>query len=171
MPAMLGYGALYVLHGGLLHGGAPMSKHTPGPWEVWSGPQYVGGGADLCIGAGKDWLANMDHRNCVNREAHMCGGDIPPCKREPDTAICSTAGCRCTDECPEENHITEEQRANANLIAAAPDLLEALKVAHGFVAAFSGYYQVAYETGAQIHPKHQEALDQIAAALARAEGR
>lgn len=101
-----------------------MSGHTPGPWEVWDGPEYVGGGADLCIGAGEDWLANMDHRNCVNREAHLCGGDIPPCKSEPNTSICSTSGCRCTDECQVENHITEEQRANAHLIAAAPELYD-----------------------------------------------
>jgi hypothetical protein len=37
MPAVLIYGALRVLHGGLLHGGAPMSKHTPGPLvRLWT---------------------------------------------------------------------------------------------------------------------------------------
>jgi len=107
-------------------------KATPGPWSVWSGPDYVGGGADLCIGAGETWLANMDHRNCVNREQHMCGGSFEPCKREGDTDVCSTSGCRCGDECPEANHISEEQMANARLIAAAPDLLEA---ARGMVTA------------------------------------
>jgi len=109
---------------------ARADKATKGPWEVWDGPVYVGGGADLCIGAGETWLANMDHRNCVNREQHMCGGDIPPCKREGDTDICSTTGCRCSGECPEENHISEEQKANADLIASArtdvPRLAEAL---------------------------------------------
>ena len=104
-----------------------MSKHTAGPWEVWSGPDYVGGGADLCIGAGETWLANMDHRHCINREQHQCGGSFEPCRREENTQICSTSGCRCGGECPEANHISEEQMANARLIAAAPDLLEALR--------------------------------------------
>jgi hypothetical protein len=107
-----------------------MAKHTAGPWQVWSGPSYVGGGADICIGAGETWLANMDHRNCINSERHVCGGDFEPCKRERDTQICSTAGCRCGDVCPEENHISEEQMANARLIASAPDLLAALKEYH-----------------------------------------
>ena len=104
-------------------------KYTSGPWSVWSGPDYVGGGADLCIGAGETWLANMDHRNCINREQHQCGGTFEPCRCEGDTDICSTSGCRCGGECPEANHISEEQMANARLIAAAPDLLEALKKA------------------------------------------
>lgn len=98
---------------------ARAEQATEGPWEVWDGPSYVGGGADLCIGAGETWLANMDHRNCVNQEQHQCGGSIPPCKRKPDTDICSTTGCRCSGECPEENHISEEQKANADLIASA----------------------------------------------------
>lgn len=104
-------------------------KFTPGPWQVWSGPSYVGGGADLCIGAGETWLANMDHRNCVNREQHVCGGKFEPCRMEPDTDICSTSGCRCGEECPEENHISEEQLANAHLIAASPTLLAAAQKA------------------------------------------
>lgn len=37
-------------------------KATKGPWKQWRGPQYVGGGEDICIGAGDTWLANMDHR-------------------------------------------------------------------------------------------------------------
>lgn len=65
----------------------------------------------------------------------------------------------------------DECRDNAHLMAAAPELLDVAKMALGFVAAFSGYYQVAYETGAQIHPRHQEALDQISAAISKAEGR
>ena len=59
----------------------------------------------------------------------------------------------------------------ARLIAAAPDMYEALKVALGFVAAFAGYYQVAYETGSDYHPKHKEAIAQVRAALAKADGR
>jgi hypothetical protein len=112
-----------------------MAKHTAGPWQVWSGPSYVGGGADLCIGAGETWLANMDHRNCINSERHVCGGDFEPCKREKNTDICSTVGCRCGDVCPEENHISEEQMANARLIASAPELLEALRSLMGTVKA------------------------------------
>jgi len=85
------------------------AKFTPGPWSVWPGPAYVGGGEDLCIGAGKTWLANMDHRRCQGRDYHF--RELADCKLEPDSDICSFT-----------NEITEEQRANARLIAAAPDL-------------------------------------------------
>ena len=132
-------------------------KATPGPWSVWSGPDYVGGGADLCIGAGETWLANMDHRNCVNREQHLCGGTFEPCRREGDTDICSTSGCRCGGECPEANHISEEQMANARLISAAPDLLEACK----------GVYDEHEHDHA---PRQCFVCDKLAAAIAKAEG-
>lgn len=30
---------------------------TSGPWCIWDGPAYVGGGHDLCIGAPNDvWI-------------------------------------------------------------------------------------------------------------------
>lgn len=41
---------------------------SAGPWRVWNGPEFCGGGHDLCIGAGENWLANMDHRAHPNRE-------------------------------------------------------------------------------------------------------
>ena len=107
---------------------------TPGPWDVWGGPSYVGGGADLCIGAGESWLANMDHRNCVNREQHIRGGNVPPCHPEENTDICSTEGCRCSGECPVADHISAEQRSNADFIAhARTDLPCLLSLAEGLI--------------------------------------
>lgn len=69
----------------------------------------------MCIGAGDTWLANMDHRSCQNY-AHHIGCHDEGCKRESDANICTI-----------DTDITDEQRANARLIAAAPDLLAACK--------------------------------------------
>jgi len=82
-------------------------NHTPGPWKLWRGPQYVGGGEDICIGAGDTWLANMDHRypRCENVYARDHNDD--------ECDICTI----------DSGEITAEQLANANLIAAAPELL------------------------------------------------
>jgi hypothetical protein len=90
------------------------AQHTPGPWKVWEGPRYVGGGADLCIGRGDTWLANMDHR-------------VPRCSQIHEDGHFDNDQCDiCTID---SGKITDEQRANALLIAAAPDLLSALKTA------------------------------------------
>jgi hypothetical protein len=87
-----------------------LAGFTPGPWCVWEGPLYEGGGADLCIGAGETWLANMDHR-------------MPRCPQILD-------GGHKSDECDictiDAHGITDEQRANARLISAAPDMYEVL---------------------------------------------
>jgi hypothetical protein len=92
---------------------AKAEKATEGPWKIWNGPEYVGGGADLCIGAGDKWLSNMDHRNCQNRLHHLgCHDD--GCKLEGDADVCSFT-----------SEISEEQSANAALIAAARTLLPA----------------------------------------------
>lgn len=87
-------------------------SYTKGPWKVWDGWGYEGGGKDLCIGAGEEWIANMDHRP-------------PRCEDFWNNG-------HTTENCPicviDAGIITEEQEANARLIAAAPELLEALKV-------------------------------------------
>lgn len=88
---------------------------TSGPWCVWDGPQYVGGGEDLCIGAGKKWLANMDHRFCASIRDATFG----PRECDPDTMTCDI----CTIDA---GKITEEERANAAFIAAARDAVPAL---------------------------------------------
>ena len=87
---------------------------TKGPWKVWDGPSYCGGGADLCIGQGEKWLCNMGHRQV---EGHNPG--------------CETKGCViCFD-------ITKEQQANAELIADArtdiPALLDRIEELEMFV--------------------------------------
>ena len=89
------------------------AKHTPGPWLIWRGPQYVGGGEDICIGRGDQWLANMDHRQprCpqIMEGGHLCD--------ECDI---------CTIDAPS---ISKQQLTNARLMSAAPDLLAACKQA------------------------------------------
>ena len=85
-------------------------SHTPGPWEIWRGPQYEGGGEDICIGRGETWLANMDHRN------PRCAQILESGHKHSDCDICSI----------DSGGISAEQLANARLIAAAPELLEVL---------------------------------------------
>jgi len=92
----------------------PKRPWTPGPWGLWRGPQYVGGGEDICIGAGKEWLANMDHRR------PSCQNVLSPGHMDDECDICSI----------DSGEISREQLANAHLIVAAPELFEALQ---GFV--------------------------------------
>lgn len=87
---------------------------TSGPWCVWDGPEYVGGGRDLCIGSGGDkWIANMDERNCRTLDQSKAHGDEHDA---PDVCpICSLGS----------DDITKEQRGTADFIAAARTLLPA----------------------------------------------
>jgi hypothetical protein len=83
---------------------ARVEAATKGPWNVWPGPEYVGGGEDMCIGAGEQWLANMDHR-------------VPRCPQimddgHPDDDQCDI----CSLDSP---RISKEQDANAEFIAHA----------------------------------------------------
>lgn len=89
---------------------------TPGPWAVWDGPKYCGGGADLCIATGDgsdEWLANMDHRWNHFAGSHNHHED----NHAPD------AHC---DICSFSDDITEEQRATAAFIATARTAMPAL---------------------------------------------
>lgn len=65
---------------------------------------------------------------------------------------------------------SQEREANARLIAAAPDMLAALKQAEAFVIAWAASYQYQHELKA-FHEKHQETFDLTRAAIAKAEGR
>lgn len=76
---------------------------TDGPWDVWRGPQYVGGGEDLCIGRGDEWLANMDHRE-------------PRCAQISDDGHFDSNCNICTVD---SEPISVEQKANADFIAHA----------------------------------------------------
>lgn len=102
---------------------------TPGPWRIWDGPEYVGGGRDLCVGAGEQWLANMDHRHSDHHDKIVCDYN-----HNENCDICSL----------QSDPITKEQETNARFIAVArtavPELiarvreleeqLELLKQAH-----------------------------------------
>jgi hypothetical protein len=96
---------------------------TAGPWRVWDGPSYEGGGADLCIGAGEAWLANMDHRRCeYKRMLAMREFDTPhkmdvTCDPPGQCDVCSIV---------DDDEITVEQRANAEFIAQARSIIPEL---------------------------------------------
>jgi len=87
-----------------------LNNATKGPWAIWKGPEYEGGGADLCIGAGETWLANMDHR-------------VPRCPQILDNGHLSNECDICSID---GGIITDEQRANAELIKNSPDDLRYL---------------------------------------------
>jgi len=94
---------------------------TQDPWKLWRGPEFVGGGEDICIGAGEKWLANMDHRASLCPDVSLEYHDY-----NDDCLICSMEGPK----------ISEEQLANAQLMVTAPKLLEACEDAW---ATFSSY--------------------------------
>ena len=62
---------------------------------------------------------------------------------------------------------TPEQH-NARLIAAAPEMLEALKDAKALALAWAAHYEIAYESPG-FHPKHRAILKHIDEAIAKAE--
>lgn len=93
------------------------AEATSGPWNVWDGPAYVGGGKDLCIGAGKDWLANMDHRRCEYKrymEMRAAGFSPQDC---PQFRECDPPGQCDVCQIADDDEITKEQQANADFIA------------------------------------------------------
>jgi hypothetical protein len=57
--------------------------------------------------------------------------------------------------------------ANARLIAAAPDLLDALKDAYALTIGHAATYQFQHELD-ELHPTHREILDKTRAAIAKA---
>jgi len=93
----------------------PEEKFTKGPWQLWRGQKYIGGGEDICIGAGDTWLANMDHR------VHPHSDPFP---REGWLQVSECDVCSI-----DSGDITEEQLANAYLIAAAPEMYYLLQKA------------------------------------------
>ena len=96
-----------------------ISGATPGPWALWRGPRYVGGGEDICLGAGETWLANMDHRANYDPREHGEYGAWPGWLQLTETDI-------LTIDAPE---ITAEQLANAQQAALSPALHAALDLA------------------------------------------
>lgn len=64
---------------------------------------------------------------------------------------------------------TDELIAIARLIAAAPELLEALEGAYALAIGHAAAYQCQHRLG-EPHPTHQAILDKARAAIAKAEG-
>lgn len=104
---------------------ARMEGVTPGPWFVWDGIGYFGGGRDLCIGAGPTWLANMGHRGCERYDMHMQAMQLvqdaemfakghSKCAPAADVEI-----MRIAETCDLAEQFTDEQIADANFIARA----------------------------------------------------
>lgn len=58
---------------------------------------------------------------------------------------------------------------NARLMAAAPDLLEALKDAEALAQGYAIYYRIQYQLPG-FHPTHAEILGKIKSAIKKAEG-
>ena len=117
------------------------NRWTPGPWKIWEGEEYEGGGADLCIGRGDTWLANMDHRTPRCPQIMDNGHNMDDCD------ICSI----------DAKGVTDEQRANAHLIAAAPVMAEAIEAFLGDLVEYDGVARMS-------------TVDKLRDALARARG-
>lgn len=115
-----------------------MSKHTPGPWVVGYGNGLTG-----------------------NRASPSCFWDVQEIKAIPiscgDVAVCWL---------PISGQINEVMEADARLIAAAPELLEALEAmleVHGVTQAYA-------EKHIEIPQSWVEVSDLARAAIAKAKG-
>lgn len=94
---------------------------TAGPWQVWNGLAYCGGGKDLCIGAGENWVVNMDHRWGPGYQERVDHEHDDGRSEKYDCPICQFS-----------EEVTDEQAKTADFIAHArtdiPRLIEALRI-------------------------------------------
>ena len=114
------------------------TKHTPGPWS-----QFDDGGA-LAVNEGAQHTYGHSYADCVWGPLGPGHGLIADCS-------------------PHGQAPTAETIANAKLIAAAPDLLAALKLAEGTLS------RIAVELRKRKFPTPE--LDAVRAAITKAEGR
>jgi hypothetical protein len=120
-----------------------MSGHTPGPWRIEDG---VPGDMDIAIVAGDPRVEVYEWAFV----AHVCGPEIPE------------------DVADAGGFDRAEALANARVIAAAPDLLEAARVAAQFI--LNGI-EMGYITMPEPGDSALMTRGLIVAAIAKAEGR
>lgn len=115
-----------------------MSKHTPGPWEI----------------VGIHIYTALGGINAKGSKAHATDG----------WNIATVNPWACTNEDGvDEDLQADEQRANARLIAAAPELLEAVEYCRDLLMR----YEINRVNGEEIA---DEALKKLNAAIAKARG-
>jgi hypothetical protein len=124
-------------------------NHTPGPWR-WQGEDYRGDwGWQLLVGPSGEGIICGQESSGPYKRLHAF--------RPIDPKYCKTGFHETGDSAPAV-HVRE---ADARLIAAAPDLLNALKAA----------YAVLLSASADEVPRLAERLELARAAIAKAEGR
>lgn len=130
-----------------------MSKHTPGPWLVWEAESEFG--HDCPAGRiiiGHDRPEMMQEIAYVNCESSFFADDTPV--PVPSSLVCEPYWCTAP----------AEALVNARLIAAAPELLEALRA---FIEA--GLYRSAVETD-RCKARFVKAFELAHAAIKKADG-
>lgn len=118
------------------------AKHTPGPWSV---PHFA-----RAHGCGCRYIFAGEYLGGI-AEVYVDNGKMP-----------SEGG----NDCPS----VDEATANASLIAAAPDLLSALRDAEALAVAWVAVYQHQRQL-TEPHPIHRAQLERFRAAIEKAEGR
>jgi len=118
-----------------------MSAHTPGPWLIVQDDDFAG----LSIRSGNE--RDASHISYLQ----ICA-DINGLRKKS------------------EKYADTEAQANARLIAAAPDMYEALKIARDYMSDAISYAQRAFEGHEETGgiPLMLEELAQVDAALAKA---
>lgn len=129
-----------------------MSKHTPGPWFIWKELAMRGEGLDADE-MEMELLDYQDHEICAGTPTECTRGTL----RGHTAQICTVdAGDWDFDDDEDANKAIS--LANARLIAAAPELLEALLTARDHIEM------------AALEISHCKDAERIRAAIAQATG-